>query len=619
MISFRSFVLTAATTLAISPGAHALQPPLEALPPETLGVMRLDMSTETLDRLADTTRMGAAFLSEEKRAEYRAVFERFLEEDSLGQDFARSLGELGLEPEDLYPILTSQLGGAVVKTDFPEKASLLTVLVWAEMSGDAAHTTLEVVLEDVATEDHIQRIDEEIAGARVSRVRDTRDGTSYLLAVMENRVMFAMGFPSDMFADPSLEELEAQMDDDTEPSEGPVLVLDADYEAAEMRVLGQFIQGQHSGGGGFLEGFYADPGVTAARPATPSRMELLLDLKGLMELIPPEQAQIAQALGLEQFSRLAMWNGLNAAGDATNIFLSAPAPRRGLARLFEVERFSFDPPEWIPANVRTYSAASVDFSLLLDVGVEIARKLVPPEMIEQRLGMTNQQLGAMFGIDLQGLMAAFGKRVHLLEFPMRMETMGTGDNTMEVPVSPQALVMDFERADILQAALTMMGAPMASNPNSGMTLVDELGFQGIRMQSPQGAVVIAHGLGKLVVATGEGNASRIFSHLNNPPEGEDALRFAPGFRAYLEENQPKPGILFSYADGAKSISEVSTAMEFLRGLLPPDQGEDDFDVIDELFGLIPSEEELEGLIGAIHSRAELNDQGLLLEGLTELK
>jgi hypothetical protein len=592
-------------------GGDALHAPFEALPPETIGALRLDLSPSTRAAFAEQTRLGAALLAPEKLAALRAIVERWLEASEAGREVAEKLTDLGLEPADLYPALASHLGAAIVLQPTPDKRPLPTLLVWAGMAPESADKVLRALLRAAEEEPGMELYREDAGAYDIYRVRAPGEGYSFLLAQLQNRLFFAIG------QEPPDPDAPAQT---LVPDAAPALpVPDPAYEAAELHALGRFLQAQEEGNGGFLRRFYDDPGIRSARPTFPARTEVLVDLPAAFALLGDDGGPTPTSL--EGFTRMAFWNGLVDRHDRTRFFLGMPEPRRGFAALFEIERFAFQVPEWVPAGVKTYSAASVDFAHLYRTGIEIARGFVPPAVLDQQLTVANEQLGALFATDLEMLFAAFGNRLHFLEFPARIDSVTMGDTTIEVPLNPQVLVVDFGRPDILEAAFTMAAAALGSSPSAGMERIQEQGFSGLRLASPQGPIVIAQGLGKLVFTLGEGTSSRLFSHLNTAPEGEAALRFDPAFRAAFETADTSPGIAFGYTDGAKAMGELHTLFAFLERVLGLRQTPDDasaWNPWEEVRKLLPDEEELKTLMGPIQTRGDLTPRGLTFESVISL-
>ncbi len=595
-------LLCCIASLAVFPALNAadLHSPFESLPAETIAAFRFDNSPEVLDEYVENTRIGQLLLSEEKISQYKGFIEELIESKDEGGNFVSKLGEVGLEIDDLYEMIGSHIGAAVVQQPVPDHLPMPTFLVWAEMSDGVAERAYNAVLEGSSENEEIERTDLELPGGPGARIRNTTDGSSFLVAQLGNRFFFALGNVMEPIT--SMEEAEV-------------------FENAELDALGQFLAAQLEGGSDFLTSFYADSGVSEVRPDYPTRLEILGDVPELLGFLPPQNRQIVQALEFDKFTKLALWSGFVDMEERSTVFIGAPAPRSGFASLMENEFFEFQPPAWVPANVNGYTVASFDMNKLYDFALDIAKKFMPPEQVEQQVSMANGQLQMMLQADIPTLMSAFGQRIHVLEYPIEMVSMDTGDgNSIDIPRTSQAMVMDFTRPDILQAGMAMMGG-MAQNPAAGIELVDEQGFVGVRMADPaQGVVTIAHGMGKLVLAIGsEQTSSRIFSTLTNLPEGEDALANSGEFRQFMASSNVKPGALFSYSRGEEVLKNVVPVLKSAAASMRANAPGDSAELMDKVIDLFPSEEELEGLLGITFSRMYHNESGIILEGYNQYK
>ncbi|MDQ8203755.1 hypothetical protein [Pelagicoccus sp. SDUM812003] len=593
--------LTAACTLVASLGAAELLSPFEALPAETVAALRFDNSPETLDRYVETTKIGKLLLSDEKVEQYKAFVQKLIEDDDEGVAVLQSLGEVGLELDDLYAMLTSEIGAAVVMQEVPDHQAMPTLFVWADMEEGVAKQAFDAVLSGAAENEAVERTDLELPGAAGSRIRNKETGSSFLVSSLENRFYFAIG----QVMEPITSMEDAQL-----------------FENAELEALGVFLAAQQGDGGEFLSSFYSDPAINAVRPDFEPRIEVLGDVGALLEFVPQKGAQFVEALDLKSFTKLAAWSGLVDMEERSTLFLGAPSPRRGLAALIDGESFEFQPPEWVPASVNTFSAFSFDLNEVYQLLLDIAKKFAPPEVVEQQVAQLNAQLGMMLQTDMDTLLSSFGKRAYVAEFPVETLSidLGTGAS-MEVAKAPQVIVMDFSRPEILQAGLAMMGGMLAGNPNAGIEIIDEQGFSGIRSSSgPQGVVTVAHGMGKLVFAVGgDTTASRIFSALNSVPEGEEALVNDPEFREYLSQNPVKPGVAFSVTRGDKALQNMIPALETLSKTMQASGQEDQHELFEELIDLLPTKEELDGLLGIGLTRMYFNEAGLVVEGVSQYK
>lgn len=581
-------------------GAADLNTPFESLPAETLAAFRFDNSPETLDLYVENTRLGKLLFSDEKIAEYKSFIEDLIESEDQEGNFVAQLGEVGLELDDLYEMASSHFGAAVVNQEVPEHLPMPTFLVWAEMRDGVAERAFNAVLEGSTENENIERTDLELPGGPGARIKNLTDGSSFLVAQLQNRFFFALG---------------NVMEPITSMDEAKV------FENAELEALGQFLASQQGGGGDFLSTFYDGSGISDVRPDYTARLELLGDVNSLFPFIPQQSRQIFQALEFDKFTKFGVWSGFVDMQERSTIFLGSPTPRSGFATLIENEFFDFQPPAWVPSNVNAYTVASFDMNKLYTLAIDLAKKFMPPEQVEQQVAMANGQVQMMLQADIPTLMSAFGERIHILEYPIEVVTVENPDGlSVDLPRTSQAMVMDFTRPDILQAGMAMI-AGMAQNPDAGIQLVDEQGFAGIRVNDPaQGVVTIAHGMGKLVFAVGsEQTSSRIFSTLTNLPEGEDALVNSSEFRSFVADANIKPGVLFSYSRGEEMLKNLVPVFESLASSMRISAGESAAELMERAIELFPSEEELDGLLGVTFSRMYYNDSGIILEGSNQYK
>lgn len=577
--------------------SNGLKSPFESLPAETEVAVRFDNSAATRKEYVDSTKLGKLLFSDDKIEEYKAFIDQLIEGDEDAAKFVSGLEAIGLDLEDLYGMLSSHIGAALVKQPVEGFSPMPTLVLWAEMEQDVVDEAYSSILATAAEKETVERIDQDLSGVTGSRIRNAERGDSFLTVKLENRFILAIGFPVDVVT--TKEEAEV-------------------FEDAEWEVLGAFVQAQQENGGEFLNSFYSAPGISAIRPDFNARLEALGDLTKLIDYIPAKSAQAVQLLNLRQFENFAAWSGLSGMTEKSVMFIGVPAPRSGLGTMIEAEVFDFSPPAWVPSAVNSYSSFSFDFAKLYEVAIGIAKGAMPPAMVDQQVAGANEKLQAALQIDLDTLFASFGGRMHIVEYPMETVTMNVGENTVDVPRSPSAFVIDFARSDILQKAVALANL-IASNPQSGIQILDEQGFEGIRMQSQNGAVTIAHGQGKVIFSVGETAASRVFALLNNPPEGDDALVNNSDYRSFIADHNPKPGIGFSYSKGDNMLKNLTPVFKGFSNAMANATEEKDALLLESLLELLPSEEELEGLLGSVFTRVHYDESGLIIEGTNEYK
>ncbi|MEM9157747.1 MAG: hypothetical protein AAGB46_01765 [Verrucomicrobiota bacterium] len=598
MIKIIKYLTLSAFCVAGSICLADLHNPFDALPASTFGAARLDVSSESHEEWRRETELGQLIFSDEKIESYKAMVEELADtSDNFGQ-FVEEMESVGLSLEDLYSLMESKIGFAVADIETEVGDKMPTIYFWAETEDGMAEKIFTSIVEEAADSEGTIREDQEIAGVPMSRIRDADTGSSFLVAQMANRFMFVIGMPRET-AD---------------------LMNHGDkYEAAEESALGYFIQGQKEGEGGFREAFYGDEGIQNALPEGEQFLEIVGNIGSLIDLLPADEGMKLAPFGLDQFTKIGLWASMDGEGERTKFFVGAPEPRRGITRLLELEPMEFQPPAWVPAEISSYSVVGFSFEKFYEVAYEIAGGFLPQQMIDEQIESANSQLGMMLQTDIESIVKAFGNRVHMIEYPMLTQTMDLGEGqSLEIPTESVAVVMDFDQPQLLDNAMAMFGGLMAQ-PGGGIGLLDELGYKGMRMDAAMTGqdITFAYGGGKMIVSVGAGTDSKIFSAMNNPPEGEDALINDPKFRAFMEKYSPKQGTGFSYADGSKALQGLGNIFTQSLELLFASEEGFPSELFDRFIELMPSEEELSATLGVIYSRSYHDEHGYVAETLNE--
>jgi hypothetical protein len=598
----RSALFTAALVPALL--AAELRPSFEALPAETMVAGRIDNSPEILDAYRANTRLGEVLLSEKMAADFKAALEEALEETEAGQNFKGLMENFGLELEDLISLSQGQFGGAVINQPVDDEWNMPTFLVWVDGDPEVIGKTYGSILQAIEESEDHSRTDEKTGGFTISRVRVASTGSSFLIAKLENRIHFAMGYP-----------LNGAIQDDED---------NVAHEVAEFNMLGRFMVAAQGSGGGFLEEIQRDPAI-AAHAFSSARLEILGSIPRLLANSSEAERIYHGPLGVGRLRAFGAWARLEGSREEFTAVLGIDRPVAGLAKLLDLEPTLISPPEWVPSDVMTYAEMTFDLPRIYEVAKEIAGKMTRPEIVEAQLGQVDQQLQQTVQTDLAGLLGSFGKRVYYIDYPP-VDTeldFGNGDS-ITIPSAQQVMVVDFSRPDILENAMELSGAVM-NNPNSMISRVDELGFQGLRFAAPGNFTTVAYGAGKVLFAVGEGVETRAFSLLRNPPEETNALANDSRFREFLAAESPKPALALQYIDGRRAFAGVHSALNSMSemfavagvfgpyGMMNGVNDSSEGSVMEPFLSLLPEEEVLETLIRYIYSRMALDDTGLVLE------
>ena len=169
---------------------------------------------------------------------------------------------------------------------------------------------------------------------------------------------------------------------------------------------------------------------------------------------------------------------------------------------------------------------------------------------------------------------------------------------------------------------------LPQQPEGGFEPVEEQGFVGWRFHFGPFDGGLTLGKGHLVLAVGEGILERTLSCLNSPPAGKDAL-LAGELYAKARAMMPlEPGLTFQLLDGrrnAKMLRRIidasmgqwlSMTQQMAFGPAPAEM--EAGRMMEQIRELIPSEDELENVMGVGAGYMLVNDQGLITKSATEL-
>lgn len=534
--------------------------------------------------------MGELLLSPERIEGYKDYIQTLSEEDEEFAGFVLELEEIGLALEDIYAMISSKMGAAITKAEGALGEPYPVFYLWADMEPDMAEKAFETLLETTGNSEDLTREDQEIAGIFATRIRDNNDGSSAIFSRVDNRFLFLIGLPT--------------QEADYQQAEY--------YEEKEIEEMGTFIQAQIDSGGEFMQNFLASAGVEEVAPTGQIDLQILGDVPQILEMIPQLNSQQIEAFNLQAITKLAIWSTFEEQIQKTTVFMAASEPREGLISLIDQEPFYFEAPSWVPTESLSFSSTSLDFEKMLGLGLNAMGYFMPQQVLDQRMDQANAQLEAMLQTDISSIIGSFGNRIHTLEFPIEFIETELGTGGMTVPQESKAFIVDFDNPEILAKTLEMI-APMAAqqeeNPN-GMKILHEQDFHGVRTVIGLQESTIAYGKGKLVFTQGKGTDSRVFSLLNNPPSGAEALVNDSEFREALEKFATEEGISFGYADGDRIMSSIVPIFSWMMQNLSEQAEGDNQGQLDDLIALFPTAEEFEGLLGTIITRTFTTSDGL---------
>ncbi|HEY5310898.1 MAG TPA: hypothetical protein VIK18_00215 [Pirellulales bacterium] len=620
---FRSRLMIAAMlcgALTTAARAEDAKPSWACLPEDTLALLRIPSGNKAAEVLRTKTKIGAILFDPGRMAKIREAMSKEGSDDL--EEASKALEQYGLKLDDCYKLLEGEAGAGVVLP--PGEPRLLAVLGWLEPDPELAGrlmTALDKVLEDYKDEDLVKRKDIELADQKVIQLTITPpDVEEDAIEVKPGRAQIDIRQFSDM---PKVEVLLANKGGRLLSAYGIAIPKgDADKAEAEAAardqlkdVFARFLVAHDAKDAGPKLRYLEAPGIGSALPGGLPLVEFMFDFRPLIKLLDMPEAkqvkQIVKACGLNELglfvSRATFEHSLLRGGS----FLSAPSPRSGLLALLDQQQtLSGQPPAWVPADINSFSQLSLDLGkaynrvkhIVIDQGGDAAR-----EQFDRAELTVNQLLQT----DIATLLSGLGNEHTSVDLPPRKTDAGgnaglagiTGSNVFVWKLTDEAL---WKR--IVQTASVFMQKE----------IVEEQGFQGIRYDQGQVRLGLFVGRGYLVAGGGgTDTVETVLASLRNPPTGSAGLAGSKLFQRASELLPPRACLSYSIADVNRAVKTLRAALVTFTELAA---GDDDNDraVIELIRSVMPTEEELNGALGAGVSQAGVGDQGLTIRTVYEV-
>jgi hypothetical protein len=380
-------------------------------------------------------------------------------------------------------------------------------------------------------------------------------------------------------------------------------------------LFAHFLAAHEAGESGPKLRYLESAGVRSALPGGMPLAELMIDFKQLMKLLEMPEAEQAKAIikacGLDQVGQLVYRSTFEHSLMRSGAFVGAPSPRNGLLALLDQPTVSGQPPAWVPSEMINFGQLSLDLGkaysrikqIIIDQGGDPARNNF--DLVE---GQVNQLLQT----DIASLLSALGTHHSSVDLPPRKTdvAMGpeglaglTGSNVFVWKLTDEAL---WKR--VIQTAAVL----------SQKEMVEEQGFQGIRIDQGQVRLGVFVGRGYLVAGGGGSDTlETVLSNLRNPPAGAAGLAGSRLFQRASELLPPRPGLAYSVTDMNRYAKTLRGAVVAFTELAAGDE-DSDTAVIDLIRSLIPSEDELNGVLGASATQSWVDEHGVTVRGVAEL-
>ena len=616
----------------------------QCLPEETVFAARIPNGSQFGEALVKNTKLGTLLFSEKNKAELINVLEQIGEE---WEDFQQSLEEFGLSTDDLIQILAGDSGFALLVEnetgDQPRPSSLAWIGPGEELTGRAFEILSKVIASQEDAAHPIRRLDLEIADRPVMQLQIPSEGVKY-------DKEFDMGDMEGLSKEERREAWKEAYDEVQEsrveivkyrtllvcPLGGRILlafgsraVLEEDLdEQSDMvgSLLGKWLAAHESGDGGFVSRLEEEAIVnrTMALEGV-SGLELLVDFQALVQLantLTESQPgagdawnKAAQLLGLEGVGSGAMKLALDGTQLRSALSISIPSPRTGLMVMLDQEPIPAEPPAWVPASAVRYAHLSFDLGKFFGTLKEELTKAFP-DRADQWFQMADMQVNSFAKTGLEELLDSIDSRHSLVSFGIDKDAFVSEDGK---PDEKRALVWSIEEETLWSRLLDAM-KPFATMANAEAS--EQQGYRGFRIKNERIEGGLMLGKGYLVLGIGAEVLETTIASLNNPPSSDDSFRASEIYEraSNLLDLQPCMGL--EVTNGSRYMSDLWRVMEYQFKEVEEEyadyEDEDEQEIAELLWKLIPNADEVEEIFGVIVTSFEVNEDGLYLGSVTEL-
>ena len=629
----------------------------DSLPEETVAALRIPNGKILAETLRGT-KFGAVMFSDERKA---AVIDA-LESDDSGEwtKFQEQLKEYGLTTEDLISLFAGESGYAMVITADENDKPMFAGLGWLEPGEDLAGKVYAVIAKLIDEQDEeqpITRVDLDLADQQVMQLRLPEITTIYT-----QELDYGDNY-SELSADEQREAWKKAYQEWQDSAEevvvyrtvlvgtlGNRVLVAHTYEAqqeAEASASAEQLSGIFSR---WLTAHAADSGSFVNRLADHPSVAPAMSLEGMpvFEILGDVEPLIQQlrdsADGAELAEKMIRMMGLEGLGPfvarmtvegsrwQTNMALAVPTPRQGLMQLLDQEPLAIDPPQWVPANVVSYSQLSFDLGQAYELIKEVAVREFP-DQAPAGFAMAEAQAKNFAQASLSEVLSSLGNRHTYLSFGFDADSNALESEDVNERV---ALVWQVEDEELWSRLLKSIGPMAVMLP--GAEASEEQGFSGWRVKSGEQEGGLFLGKGYLVFGYGAGIVETVLSSINNPPSGSNALRGSELFAEAGAMMDLQPSWAVEITDGNRYMTTIMATLRkhltnsTVRGNLESirqdiedyEDGEDgDFDSDADpmqaiIRAILPTQQEIEGMLGIIINRWEINDDGIFVDSVQEM-
>lgn len=680
--SLPAFALAYCFSVGAAKAADELAPSWTALPEETVVLLRLPDGEAFFDALRQQTKLGAVLFSADRIGRVRDLLREQLLSDSdelskalgrfdLKPDDWQSLfhGDLGaaltLEPRKDRAPLVVVLGWLEPGEEVSQRLVAAAQTLLAELADESAdapkRNDLELAGHDVMHveikrhdkvmpevpefSDDDEDASEKNLQAQVEKFRERLknakqievDRIHLFLARMGGRILWASTVPQ------SGDEVKKKTDEEREAIDWDALTGLDDATG----VFGRFLSAHESPSATGPTRLMETPGLEAALPAGVSLLEILGDPRPLFKLteLAQNSAQAKKALeamGVEGLGPMAMRSALDGVTLRSGIFVSMPAPRGGLLALVDQTPLAPEPPAWVPASAIDYQQLSFSIGKAYKQLKEMA-VAQSGDAGRQSFDQIETAAKTFLQIELPALLDSLGEQFSFVTFTPRFNAPATDDDEDDddepKPAVPEivqrlGIVVKIDNEQVWKQLLQVA----ARFGQGTFKMVEEQGFSGCRIEQGQTQIGIFVGSGYLAVGIGPEVSESLLSVLASPPTGKSAMRSSGLVERGRALIAPQPCLSYELADAGANAKVTRQAIQsVIEALLGANMGapqsrlglgvslpfgsgvsEDRKALLDKIKALLPSDDELEGMLGVSVDQSVVTDDGLVMQSAAEL-
>jgi len=663
----------------LKPAAAADLAPSWTLVPDTTVLIARLQATEFLAALRRQTKFGAVVLSPDRVERAMQLWQSEKKDD--WEELSKELGKYGLKLDDVRQLLAGEIGFALAIEQRGERSPLLLGLTWLEPGEDLAQRVVKAIQDGIEDDPHpTRRVDLSLAGHEVMHlstpvmqgekldpadfVPDDDDGEPtpeklkklreqmqeklknrksveadrihLFVARLGGRLLLANTFPQSSG--------EVMAKDEQERSQIDWDELTGVEQATSA--FARFLEAHSGQGSGHAAELLGAPGLAPALPEGTPLLEIIADPRPLILAYTLHQRmankdagggedkfkETLDALGLDALGPVAFRMALDGTALRSGLFVSAPEPRHGVLALLDQEPLEPAPPQWVPASAMAYQQISFDLGAAYTKIKELTISLAG-DQARQGFLQIETGLQGVLQTDPATLLSSYGQQHSIVSFEPKADAPAADPANPALPGLSERLGVVWQVKDeqLWQRVMQTLGQFTAA-AGGAVEAAEEQGFRGFRLHGAAEAGLFL-GRGYLVLGIGNEVSESLLSVLRNPPEGEAAMRTSGLVERAAALLPPMPCFGYQLSDGGRNVKATKRAIEQLielpltqRARLAqiPGASAEAFDPAEaaaltaKLKALLPSDEELEGVLGVSVGQTTLGEHGLSSQSALEL-